>query len=340
MDAKKTGELIAKLRKEKGMSQKDLAQRLCVTNKAISRWETGRGYPDIETLPELSVVLGISVQELLDGEIVSKTEPIIYDRRSLETVCRYAGQQNRKLSRKVVFLSVAVVVILVILVFVQLVPVAADLYYSVIGSDRCVIASDYSSLTFYGEKYIPLPMHGYEGVQGERIIEEAQVEGADFLGKLLFCESLYEVKNVPDYEVVYLQTDYDLLESKYYVLETEFDRYAQLLNESEYDCYYASFDFTVEFPLDDEEVAAVTDSSAMQLLPESDGRPSVDIRVYELSHTFYRLCGHLRKSDDGFDWAPAEYHDEWWGYYMYHEYYRVGSEYNGLLDELFISLFE
>jgi DNA-binding XRE family transcriptional regulator len=51
MDAKKTGELIAALRKEKGWSQTELAERLGVTNKAVSRWETGRGYPDVEFCP-------------------------------------------------------------------------------------------------------------------------------------------------------------------------------------------------------------------------------------------------------------------------------------------------
>ena len=53
MDAKKTGELIAQRRKARGMSQGELASRLHVTDKAVSKWETGRGMPGIDTLEPL-----------------------------------------------------------------------------------------------------------------------------------------------------------------------------------------------------------------------------------------------------------------------------------------------
>lgn len=53
MDAKKTGELIAQCRKARGMSQGELASRLHVTDKAVSKWETGRGMPGIDTLEPL-----------------------------------------------------------------------------------------------------------------------------------------------------------------------------------------------------------------------------------------------------------------------------------------------
>jgi transcriptional regulator with XRE-family HTH domain len=54
MDAKTTGQFISFLRKEKGMTQKQLSEKLNVSDKAISRWETGRGFPDIESLQALS----------------------------------------------------------------------------------------------------------------------------------------------------------------------------------------------------------------------------------------------------------------------------------------------
>lgn len=68
MDAKKTGDFIAKLRTEKGMKQKDLAAILQVSDKAISRWETGKGFPDTSLLMPLSEALGVSVSDLLAGE--------------------------------------------------------------------------------------------------------------------------------------------------------------------------------------------------------------------------------------------------------------------------------
>lgn len=67
MDAIKTGCLIAKKRKEKNMSQRELAEYLHITDKAISKWERGRSFPDITILISLSEVLGVSLYDLLTG---------------------------------------------------------------------------------------------------------------------------------------------------------------------------------------------------------------------------------------------------------------------------------
>lgn len=67
-----TGEMIRRLREQHGMTQLELAGELCVSDKAVSRWETGRGYPDIALLESLAQALGVSVAELLAGaEIVN-----------------------------------------------------------------------------------------------------------------------------------------------------------------------------------------------------------------------------------------------------------------------------
>lgn len=68
MDYEKTGRFIQQLRKEKGMTQLTLAERLGVTDRAVSRWERGKGFPDVSMLKPLAEALGISVSELLDGE--------------------------------------------------------------------------------------------------------------------------------------------------------------------------------------------------------------------------------------------------------------------------------
>ena len=69
MDAKKTGALIAERRKALGLTQKELAGRLIVSDKAVSKWETGAGYPEVTMLPLLAETLGITVDELLAGEL-------------------------------------------------------------------------------------------------------------------------------------------------------------------------------------------------------------------------------------------------------------------------------
>lgn len=68
MNNEKFGKFIAELRKEKNMTQKDLANKLKITDKAISKWERGLGFPDIVLLKPLSEIFTVSITELLNGE--------------------------------------------------------------------------------------------------------------------------------------------------------------------------------------------------------------------------------------------------------------------------------
>ncbi len=68
MDIKATGQFIAELRKQQGLTQRQLAEKLGVTDKAVSRWETGSGLPDTALLKPLGDLLGVSVGELLSGK--------------------------------------------------------------------------------------------------------------------------------------------------------------------------------------------------------------------------------------------------------------------------------
>ena len=67
MDNYVTGALIKKLRESRKMTQEELADKVCVSSKAVSKWETGRGFPDIGLIEPLAKALGISVVELLSG---------------------------------------------------------------------------------------------------------------------------------------------------------------------------------------------------------------------------------------------------------------------------------
>ena len=68
MDNVQTGKLIARLRKQKGLTQQQLADQINLSNKTISKWESGSGSPDLSNLPLLADALGVSVDELLRGE--------------------------------------------------------------------------------------------------------------------------------------------------------------------------------------------------------------------------------------------------------------------------------
>ena len=96
MEQIKTGKFIAELRKEKGMTQEQLGDRLGVNSRSVSRWENGHGMPDISLLLTLADVLGVTVQELLEGsrrEIESGNAGVVtYE--GLHTVVQYLNQER------------------------------------------------------------------------------------------------------------------------------------------------------------------------------------------------------------------------------------------------------
>ncbi|MFD1739199.1 helix-turn-helix domain-containing protein [Bacillus salitolerans] len=71
MDNRKIGKLIYSLRKEKGLTQKQLAEQMNISDRTISKWERGYGCPDITLLPSLSTLLGVNIEYILDGELSS-----------------------------------------------------------------------------------------------------------------------------------------------------------------------------------------------------------------------------------------------------------------------------
>ena len=64
------GEIISTLRKEKGMTQKDIADKLGITDKAVSKWERDVAFPDTATIPKLAEIRGVSVEELMQAKAV------------------------------------------------------------------------------------------------------------------------------------------------------------------------------------------------------------------------------------------------------------------------------
>ena len=91
MDRYVTGSVIRKLRESKNMTQEALAEKLFVSSKAVSKWETGRGYPDISLLEPLARALGISVIELLSGADIRNTNRAADMTRARFFVCPVCG---------------------------------------------------------------------------------------------------------------------------------------------------------------------------------------------------------------------------------------------------------
>ena len=96
MDSFKTGEFIKKLRIEKELTQKELSEVLNCTDKAISRWETGKGFPDIVFLTPLAKTLGITVNELLAGERLSQEELVTKSDEVIISTMQEAENDKKK----------------------------------------------------------------------------------------------------------------------------------------------------------------------------------------------------------------------------------------------------
>ena len=91
MDRYITGAVIRRLRENKHMTQEELAERVFVSSKAVSKWETGQGFPDISLIEPLAEALGISVIELLSGEDIRNLNRSSKMSRSRFYVCPVCG---------------------------------------------------------------------------------------------------------------------------------------------------------------------------------------------------------------------------------------------------------
>lgn len=118
MDQMKIGMFFKELRKEKGLTQEQLAERLRVSRRTVSRWETGSNMPDLDILIEMSDYYEVELRELLDGE--RKGEKM--DKELEETVLKvadYSNDEKQKLTRRmhILFIGglIAAVVYLILL---------------------------------------------------------------------------------------------------------------------------------------------------------------------------------------------------------------------------------
>ncbi len=113
MDAQKCGKFIADLRKEKNLTQKDLANELNVSDKAISRWETGKGFPDVESLQSLSKFFAVTINELLAGEKAKiKTIEEIAEENIISAIAE--TEKSKKTKKSTIILSTIVALVLTI----------------------------------------------------------------------------------------------------------------------------------------------------------------------------------------------------------------------------------
>lgn len=100
MNQEKIGKFILLLRKEKNMSQMDLAKKLGVTDRAISKWENGKGMPDLSLMQPLCKELDITINDLLSGEKIDKKD---YQEKFEENVLNTIKYSNERIIKSIAF---------------------------------------------------------------------------------------------------------------------------------------------------------------------------------------------------------------------------------------------
>jgi len=143
MNQQKTGEFLKRLRKEKGLTQEQLAERFYVSSRTVSRWETGSNMPDVAILIELADFYDVDIREIIDGERKSE----IMDKETKETllkVAEYAAEEHRKANTRVLITALVVCVVLIICTLLFM-PRAGFLYVPLL-KDTC----DYLIVVVYG----------------------------------------------------------------------------------------------------------------------------------------------------------------------------------------------
>lgn len=118
MNQVKIGKFIAQRRKEKNLTQAKLAEKLNITDRAVSKWETGKGMPDSSIMLDLCSVLDVSVNELLSGEMIEMKE---YNNKSEELLLKMTQEKEKRdkeFLNMEIFIGILVSIILISCVFV------------------------------------------------------------------------------------------------------------------------------------------------------------------------------------------------------------------------------
>lgn len=131
MDTLEFGAFIAQLRKEQNMTQKDLAHQLHVTDKAVSKWETGKGFPDLKLMEPLAQVLGVSLVELIQCR--RQQEDTLTMEQAQSLVSQAMDQSERTTAIRYLKLFRFILIALGAFCVLNLIPHGVLLYLALIG---------------------------------------------------------------------------------------------------------------------------------------------------------------------------------------------------------------
>lgn len=116
MDTKRIGAFLKELRKENGMTQEQLGERVGVSNKTVSRWETGNYMPPIESLSMLSDIYNISINEILAGERVDDKEFTEIAEKNITATLKELEKENQRFENRMMLILVITTVLAIMII--------------------------------------------------------------------------------------------------------------------------------------------------------------------------------------------------------------------------------
>lgn len=127
MEQQKVGNFLRTLRREKNLTQEQLAEQLHVSGRTVSRWETGSNMPDISLLVELAEFYAVSIPEIIDGERKSES----MNEEAKETALKlsdYTETINQKLKTRLLFMTLAALVGMVVFAVLDILELHTEFY--------------------------------------------------------------------------------------------------------------------------------------------------------------------------------------------------------------------
>ncbi len=326
MDKRRFGTFINVLRKEKGITQKELAEILHVTDKAVSRWETGKSYPDIEVMQQIAEYFNVSVNDLLQGERISEEKIKTVSDRNVISVFKRLKHDKQKHMAVVAILSAAVVILGCVLVT----PVG-NFIHGVKTTKLEIPSKDTEAILSCVDGYITSETGGpaelYEAdimMHGDKTVENMHIDGASIKGSTFFCSVSQDLETFP---YIYIHEDRENVQVNSHINTKNIKGFVNAVDFRELDEDFSinyRYDITfVEMDEADHTISIQNDNKKYVYDPSKESFR--EVRNGDFVKGPYALIGVFKYDEDGAGEAIA---DIYWPVETQSDYYII-SDGNG-----------
>lgn len=245
-----------------------------------------------------------------------------------------------KKNRKVLFFIMTVLIVLGISICILALTLLSsknlERFFGI--SDECVISENFLEIDYKDTIYKNLDTEGYMAAEGDILVNEAKTHEHPIM-KFFFSEVVYSVDNVKDNELIYLQTDYDYIPSKYYCIESKYVDYIEMIKNFKEEEYYLMKHFANEeyiINLEEEFIGELLQLNKLSNETADCSRLNGDnwlvLISYEENKIFYKEKGEIiyKTEKEKYYYYPYDSETEY--------VYEIEEKYYPMLDKTFIKI--